>query len=40
LQGEGKVSPETALKIEAATDGVVSRHHLRPDLFPVTGKAA
>ena len=33
LNGGGKVSPETAIKIEAATDGGVSRHDLRPDIF-------
>ena len=28
-----RVSAETAIAIETATDGVVSRHRLRPDLF-------
>lgn len=34
LKGEGKVKPETALAIEAATGGKVTRHDLRPDLYP------
>ena len=31
----GKVSAEMAVKIEVALDGYVTRHDLRPDLFPV-----
>lgn len=31
---EGKVPAEFVLPIEAATDGAVSRHELRPDLYP------
>lgn len=37
LTGKSGVSAETAIKIEEATDGQVSRTDLRPDLF---GKAA
>lgn len=37
LSGEGKIAPETALKIESATEGRVTRYQLRPDIF---GKAA
>ena len=28
------VSAEMAIKIDAATGGMVSRHQLRPDIFP------
>ena len=33
LSNGGKVSAETALKIEKATEGQVTRSQLRPDLF-------
>jgi DNA-binding transcriptional regulator YdaS (Cro superfamily) len=34
LHGERRVAAEQVLKIEQATDGNVSRHELRPDLYP------
>lgn len=37
LKGKGRVSPETATALEAATGGQVTRQQLRPDLF---GEAA
>lgn len=30
----GRVSPPAAIVIEKATDGQVTRHDLRPDLYP------
>lgn len=33
LKGKGNIAPETALKIEQATDGQVTRLELRPDIF-------
>ncbi|HXC39847.1 MAG TPA: Cro/CI family transcriptional regulator [Burkholderiales bacterium] len=30
-----RVPGERVLAIEAATDGIVSRHELRPDLYPI-----
>ena len=33
-------APERVILIEAATDGEVSRHDLRPDLWPREGDAA
>lgn len=35
----GKVPAERVLTIERATDGKVSRHDLRPDLYPRERKA-
>jgi DNA-binding transcriptional regulator YdaS (Cro superfamily) len=29
-----RITAETAIRIERATDGAVSRHDLRPDLYP------
>jgi DNA-binding transcriptional regulator YdaS (Cro superfamily) len=40
LNNSGNISVETALKIEAATEGKVSRHDLRPDIFPKSTEAA
>lgn len=34
-----RVPAEWCLKIEQATDGVVTRHDLRPDLYPIEGSA-
>ena len=36
----GRVSAELAVKIEAATNGSVSRGDLRPDLWPANAGAA
>jgi len=36
----GRVPAERVLAIENATDGVISRHELRPDLYPVEQAAA
>lgn len=33
LQGKVRVSAENAIKIDAATNGEVSKHDLRPDVF-------
>lgn len=33
LNGEVGITAETALKIHAATNGEVSKHDLRPDIF-------
>ena len=33
LTGRYKVSPESAIAIEQATKGAVTRHDLRPDVF-------
>jgi DNA-binding transcriptional regulator YdaS (Cro superfamily) len=33
LSGRGKVSAETAIRIETATNGEVTRQDLRPDIF-------
>lgn len=35
-RGERGVTAETALAIERATNGRVSRHDLRPDLWPAS----
>lgn len=35
----GQVPPGRVLKIEAATGGDVTRHELRPDLYPPTDVA-
>jgi DNA-binding transcriptional regulator YdaS (Cro superfamily) len=40
LRHGGKVKPEWCLPIETATDGKVTRHQLRPDLYPEAGVAA
>lgn len=40
LRGERRVSPEMAIKIEAATNGKIRRHLLRPDLWPSKERAA
>jgi DNA-binding transcriptional regulator YdaS (Cro superfamily) len=34
LNGHRRVAAEQVLPIEGATDGKVSRHELRPDLYP------
>lgn len=34
IKGRCRVGPDKVLKIEAATGGKVSRHELRPDLYP------
>lgn len=34
LNRDGVVPAEHVLKIEAATDGAVTRHELRPDIYP------
>lgn len=36
----GRVPAERVLAIESATDGAISRHELRPDLYPVEQAAA
>jgi DNA-binding transcriptional regulator YdaS (Cro superfamily) len=36
----GKVPAERVLSIESATDGAVTRHELRPDLYPTEQPAA
>lgn len=36
----GNVPPDRVLAIEAATDGKVTRHELRPDLYPPEELAA
>jgi DNA-binding transcriptional regulator YdaS (Cro superfamily) len=33
LQGKVGITAETAQKIDAATNGTVSKHELRPDIF-------
>ncbi len=33
LSGHRRISPETALRIERATNGAVTREELRPDIF-------
>lgn len=40
LTSAKRVTAETALGIERATDGRVSRHDLRPDLYPRSEGAA
>lgn len=40
LNGRRRVSAEQVLTIEKATDGKVSRHDLRPDLYPRDMNAA
>lgn len=37
LNGRTKVTAEKAIEIEKATDGQVTRHDLRPDLYPEQG---
>lgn len=39
-KSRGRVSAELAVAIERATDGQVSRHELRPDLFGAPAQAA
>lgn len=34
LHGRRRIAAEQVLKIESATEGRVSRHDLRPDLYP------
>jgi DNA-binding transcriptional regulator YdaS (Cro superfamily) len=34
LRGVRRVSAEKVLALEVATDGMVSRHEIRPDLYP------
>lgn len=34
LNRDGKVPAEQVIPIEAATEGKVTRHELRPDLYP------
>ncbi len=34
LRGVRRISAEKVLAIESATDGKVSRHEIRPDLYP------
>lgn len=36
----GRVTPEMALALDRATNGVVSKEKLRPDLWPSTDEAA
>lgn len=40
LNGRRRVSAEQVLSIERATEGQVSRHDLRPDLYPRDTAAA
>lgn len=40
LNKRRRVSAEQVLSIESATDGKVSRHDLRPDLYPRDNTAA
>lgn len=35
-----KLPAEQAIAIEKATDGKVSRHELRPDIYPIEERAA
>jgi DNA-binding transcriptional regulator YdaS (Cro superfamily) len=35
-----RVPPEFAIPVEIATEGAVSRHETRPDLYPIAGSAA
>ncbi|WP_414041297.1 transcriptional regulator [Acidithiobacillus sp. M4-SHS-6] len=39
-KGRRRVSAETAIRIERATDGLVTRSDLRPDLWPKPEGAA
>jgi DNA-binding transcriptional regulator YdaS (Cro superfamily) len=39
-RGHKRPSPDMAKKISAATDGVVSKHELRPDIFDAPADAA
>lgn len=40
MTGASGISAEMALKIERATDGVISRHDLRPDIYgPATSRS-
>jgi DNA-binding transcriptional regulator YdaS (Cro superfamily) len=39
-RGTGRPSPELALAIERETGGQVSRHELRPDVYPRDGALA
>ena len=34
LNGHRRIAAEQVLPIEKATDGAVTRHELRPDLYP------
>ena len=34
LEGRTRITAERAVEIEAATGGKVTRHELRPDLYP------
>ena len=38
--GTRKVRPELVLKIECLTRGKVSRHELRPDIYPIANTLA
>lgn len=38
--GAKKISPESAIALETATDGKVSRHDFRPDIFGVPMQVA
>jgi len=40
VTGRTRIPAERVLTIEAATDGKVTRHELRPDLYPIEKKAA
>jgi DNA-binding transcriptional regulator YdaS (Cro superfamily) len=40
LNGADRVSAEMAIKIERATNRGVSRHDLRPDLYPIEQERA
>ncbi len=40
LNRDQKVSPEMVIAIETATGGKVSRHDLRPDIYPIETPAA
>jgi DNA-binding transcriptional regulator YdaS (Cro superfamily) len=35
LKGVRRISAEKVIAIETATDGKVSRHEIRPDLYPL-----
>lgn len=36
----GRVPAERVLQLERVSDGVMARHDLRPDLYPIEGSAA
>lgn len=40
LNRDSRVPAEQVLPIEAATEGKVTRHELRPDLYPPSERAA